>query len=163
MITRWPFLIALLFLAGCTAGSASGPLFQKHAAIDPSGALLYVYKPQTAGQDGVTTCLTLEMNKEEYGCLRGRGFLKAEVAPGLYDVALVNKAGFGFRLLEFEITLEPGSVTYLEYAFGNSASRSRSLDTRYAGLGIVISGNHTIVPVDEGEALAALSVLSESI
>ena len=154
-------ILLTLLVSGCTAGSAQGPLFAMHDPVPAEQSVLYVYKPATAAQDGVTTCLTLVMNGQEQGCLRGQGYLRVTTDPGAYEVALVNKAGFGFKLLSFTLDLEPGSAKYLEYRFG--ASNPRALDRRYAGAGTVISGDHSIAPVAENIATKQLALLRESI
>ena len=150
--------LIFLFLSACSSMDAKGPQFSKHHVVSEDKALIYLLKPDSASQDGVTTCLTLKLGETEHGCVKGKGYIVAEVDAGEYKVALVNKAGFGFRLLEFELEILAGEVIYLEYAFGRDLNAA-SLDTRFAGLGFIISGSHVIAKIKELEALNKLSGL----
>jgi hypothetical protein len=150
-----------LMLCACAAMDAAGPKFVKHGALNTEKSLVYLFKPDSASSDGVTTCLALSLNGEEYGCVQGKGYVVAELDPGNYNADLVNKASFGFKLLEFPLELKAGEVTYLEYAFGRQLS-GESLDTRFASLGVIISGNHVVAKINEPEALSKLASLALS-
>jgi len=151
-------ILACLTLSACAAMDAAGPQFVKHDVVSESKALVYLLKPDSASKDGVTTCLALQLNNTEYGCVKGNGYIVSEVEPGQYKAALVNNAAFGFKLLEFDLTARAGEVIYLEYAFGRSLN-GEFLDTRFASLGVVISGDHIVAKIEEGEALAKLTGL----
>jgi hypothetical protein len=151
-----------LILSACASMDASGPQFSKHEAAPKNNALVYLLKPDPASKDGVTTCLALQLNNTDHGCVKGKGYILSEIEPGQYKAALVNKAAFGFKLLEFDLTARAGEVIYLEYAFGRSLN-GESLDTRFASLGIVVSGNHVVAKIEEPEALAKLAGLQLSL
>ena len=155
------FTLFLLSLSGCASMDASGPAFQKYESIPQGKSLIYLLKPDSASQDGVTACLALKLDDKEYGCVKGKGYVLAEVEPGNYKAALINKSSFGFKLLQFDLVVPENEVVYLEYAFGRSLN-GEVLDSRYAGLGVVFSGNHAIAPISELEALNKLSSLFES-
>lgn len=155
-------LIAAAFtLAGCASMDAQGPMFEKVMLSSPEKSYVYLFKPDSAAKDSVTTCLTLTLNNVEYGCVKGKGYIVAEVAPGSYQAALVNKASFGLKLLEFNLEVKPAETTYLEYAFGRSLT-GEALDTRFAAFGFVFSGNHVVAKIQEESALAKLSQLALS-
>lgn len=162
MIKNSLIILAILMLSACAAMDASGPQFIKHDVVSEDKALIYLLKPDSAANDGVTTCLALKLDDTEHGCVKGKGYIVAEIDPGEYKAALINKASFGFKLLEFDLTAQAGEVIYLEYAFGRSLN-GESLDTRFASLGLIISGNHVIAKIQEEEALSKLSSLLLSI
>ncbi len=153
-------LLALVFmvLASCSAMDASGPKFIKHNSLSPEGALVYLFKPESASKDGVTACLTLTLNGTEYGCVQGKGYIVAEIEPGVYSAALVNKASFGFKLLEFPLELKAGEIVYLEYAYDRELS-GELLDKSFASLGPFFSGNHVVAKINEPDALLKLDTL----
>lgn len=151
-------ILACLALLACASMDATGPKFLKHDSVSKEKALVYLLKPDSASKDGVTTCLALQLNNEEYGCVKGKGYIVSEVEPGQYKAALVNNVAFGFKVLEFDLTARAGETIYLEYAFGRSIS-GESLDTRFASLGFVISGDHVVGKIEEADALAKLNGL----
>ena len=159
IIKKLSLVFIALFLTACAALDAKGPQFQQHQTINQNKTLVYLFKPDSAARDGVTTCIALTLNEVEHGCVKGKGYIVSEIEPGTYNAALVNKAAFGFKLLEFDLTAEPGEIIYLEYAFGRKLS-SESLDTRSAQLGLSISlGKHAVASISESEALSKLNTL----
>ena len=158
MIRNILIALSALLLLACAAMDANGPRFVKHDSIAENKTLIYLLKPDSASKDGVTTCFALKLNNTEHGCVKGNGYIVAEVEPGKYKAALVNKASFGFKLLEFELETHADEVIYLEYAFGRTLS-GESLDTRFASLGVIISGKHAIAKINEDEALVQLDDL----
>ncbi|UTW45029.1 hypothetical protein KFE80_11680 [bacterium SCSIO 12696] len=162
MVKKIIFPLLVLMLSGCAAMNASGPLFEKHFFVPEGKALVYLMKPDSVSKDGVTTCLTLALGDTEYGCVRGEGYIVAEVDAGKYQAALVNKAGFGYKLLKFDLEVRSREAVYLEYAFGRGLT-GESLDTRFANIGLIISGNHVVAKIQEEEALQKLSTLKLSI
>lgn len=142
--------------------NASGPQFSSLEKPLNGKALIYLLKPDSAATDGVTTCLALSLNEIEYGCLKGKGYVVAQVDPGAYKAALVNKASFGFKVLKFNLNLKSNETVYLEYAFARIPN-GESLDTRFASLGYIISDNHIISKIKESEALKKLIALKLSL
>ncbi len=161
-MNRLVVIFISLLLASCAVVDAKGPLFTGPGDASSDKSLLYVFKPDSSKVDYVATCLGLVLNKVEYGCLRGKGYLETELEPGKYEVALINKASFGFKLLEFEVELYPSETTYVEYAFGRQIE-GEQLDNRYAGFGGAFSGSHVAAIVNEDYALKKLGQLYNSV
>ncbi|MDM3871740.1 DUF2846 domain-containing protein [Porticoccus sp. W117] len=162
MIKKITVALSFLLLSGCAAMNASGPLFETHVSVPEGKALIYLFKPDSALKDGVTTCLELTLDDIEQGCVRGSGYIVTEVDVGKYQAALVNKSAFGYKLLQFELEVSSGEVVYLEYAFARDVN-GESLDTRSTHVGLYIFEDHVVAKLREDEALQKLSSLKLSI
>jgi hypothetical protein len=103
-------LLAGLLLAGCTA---TGPIFNGVAKVNPDKAVAYFYRQ--AAFYGSGTCPDLVIDEEEIGCLKNGGYFEVTLEPGDHLVLFDKGTWEPYKDLRSIITLEAGTIYYFEY------------------------------------------------
>ena len=150
--------LSVLFV-GCAGPKAKGPRFSMHAPIEADESLVYVYKKSAS--DGVTACMKLLFNEVESGCLKGEGFIKTKLTPGVYELVLQTNALMGPRIIEYKFSVNSRSVYYYEFTAVTGDLPGGTVDSKFFSFG-AISGHNVLVEKDPGSAIQELVILRES-
>ena len=155
MRKRFAAASIVLFLFGC---GASGPQFKPESIRpDRTGALLYVYRPNTILGIGNADVAFIHLDGRRLTRMRIGGYLALRVSPGRHKLTTTESllgADTGRVRGETTVTAPAGATVYLRYTEGFKAFVPIVLPV---GVIVLSQGDYRFEAVPEAEALAEIA------